>query len=279
MKRRGFTLIELLVVIAIIAIIAAILFPVFASAREKARQTTCASNLKQLGLAFIQYAQDYDQKFPSGQNLDPSFNKAIGMGWAGQLFGYAKSQGVYVCPDDNSVPPAGYWPCSYIFNSNLGLWLGSGSQYFPTNAGIIQGLADLKGPSKTVVLAEGYNNYMDPQPNVDMHSPVGMGMGPGWWMKDSQQAGSPSATVGLYDTGNMSAGQGTSGTQARNAVGRHSNGSNFLLADGHVKWLMPQTVSVGGNATNATDAQGVTGSGYSAAGTGAGVFAATFSGI
>ena len=64
MRKSGFTLIELLVVIAIIAILAAILFPVFAKAREKARQTSCLSNLKQLALATLMYAQDYDEKFP-----------------------------------------------------------------------------------------------------------------------------------------------------------------------------------------------------------------------
>jgi prepilin-type N-terminal cleavage/methylation domain-containing protein/prepilin-type processing-associated H-X9-DG protein len=68
MQKRGFTLIELLVVIAIIAILAAILFPVFAKAREKARQTSCLSNIKQLGLAALQYAQDYDETFPTINN-------------------------------------------------------------------------------------------------------------------------------------------------------------------------------------------------------------------
>ena len=75
-RRRGFTLIELLVVIAIIAILAAILFPVFAKAREKARQASCQSNEKQLGLAFLQYVQDNDEKFPA------NFRRPMGL--AGQ---------------------------------------------------------------------------------------------------------------------------------------------------------------------------------------------------
>ena len=94
--KRGFTLIELLVVIAIIAILAAILFPVFARAREKARQTSCLSNLKQLGLAWQMYAQDYDEIGPFCQ-----VNNLGGMGtahWPFLLKGYVKNNQIFDCP-------------------------------------------------------------------------------------------------------------------------------------------------------------------------------------
>ncbi len=91
--RRGFTLIELLVVIAIIAILAAILFPVFAKAREKARQASCASNLKQLGLAITQYTQDYDENLPN------SCLNTVGT-WRYMIYPYVKSTGVYKCPSN-----------------------------------------------------------------------------------------------------------------------------------------------------------------------------------
>src|SRR6202165_3160011 len=103
-RRSAFTLIELLVVIAIIAILAAILFPVFAKAREKARQTSCTSNIKQLGLAALQHTPDYDEYYPGGtvgQGNHGSF--AYGNGWAGQLYPFVKATGVYVCPDDPTV--------------------------------------------------------------------------------------------------------------------------------------------------------------------------------
>ena len=89
LKTNGFTLIELLVVIAIIAILAAILFPVFAQAREKARQSTCISNLKQLGLAYIMYADDYDDVPPySGDETWPGYNYDIS--WPNTLYPYLK---------------------------------------------------------------------------------------------------------------------------------------------------------------------------------------------
>ncbi len=104
---RGFTLIELLVVIAIISILAAILFPVFAQAREKARQITCLSNLKQIGLAFLQYNQDYDEMtisqntgtFPGG--IVPS--KGVRGNWYALLQPYTKNIAMFVCPDRSEV--------------------------------------------------------------------------------------------------------------------------------------------------------------------------------
>lgn len=116
MKRnRGFTLIELLVVIAIIAILAAILFPVFAQARESARKIACLSNMKQLGLAVTQYVQDYDEKFPFGKNWTGEFRDSCNGGcnkppfpkndqWKCgsnyQLEPYIKARMIWICPSD-----------------------------------------------------------------------------------------------------------------------------------------------------------------------------------
>jgi prepilin-type N-terminal cleavage/methylation domain-containing protein len=107
--RAGFTLIELLVVIAIIAILAAILFPVFAKAREAARKTSCVSNCRQLGMAMMQYTQDYDEAFP------PRFpNPAAGaaypckpcrtIDWRQYSFPYSRNMGIYRCPSDTGIP-------------------------------------------------------------------------------------------------------------------------------------------------------------------------------
>jgi len=104
-RKQGFTLIELLVVIAIIAILAAILFPVFASAREKARQTVCLSNEKQIGLALMMYTQDYDEDPIPGVELTPPINGGtIGIEPPdGLLASYIKEPNVWQCPDDAHV--------------------------------------------------------------------------------------------------------------------------------------------------------------------------------
>ncbi len=128
-SKRGFTLIELLVVIAIIAILAAILFPVFASAREKARQSTCASNMKQIALAMVQYVQDYDETYPQAYTYGMSQTgtacntpgggaaPALGcdatgiMSVSGLLNPYIKAYAVFVCPSD---PNGGLVPTNFI---------------------------------------------------------------------------------------------------------------------------------------------------------------------
>lgn len=113
--RRGFTLIELLVVIAIIAILAAILFPVFARAREKARQSSCQSNLKQIGLAWHMYAQDYDETHVmSDTNIGGGIRDQRPL-WTDALQPYIKNAQLFVCPSDAArVMSGGYAPVQQV---------------------------------------------------------------------------------------------------------------------------------------------------------------------
>jgi len=235
-KRRGFTLIELLVVIAIIAILAAILFPVFAKAREKARQITCLSNEKQLGLGIIQYTSDYDQHLPSGAVGNGGDN---GSGWVGEIYPYVKSLAVYTCPDDNTSGfPAGNVITSYGYNTNL-------SPKPNNNSAGANADAALTAPASTVVLVElgGTTEAMNQANGTvnDVSSCVTDG-GTGW-------------SCGSLETGPMIGGWTSAvglGLDGANPTGRHTNGSNFLLADGHAKWLAGTKVSTGGNASGPT---------------------------
>lgn len=129
--RRGFTLIELLVVIAIIAILAAILFPVFARAREAARATSCKSNIKQLGLAFAQYVQDYDETWPRD-----TVGGANNAGWADALQPYIKNQGIYQCPSEPTKTLAGPLQNNYVdyaYSRQLGQNASDASLYKPAS--------------------------------------------------------------------------------------------------------------------------------------------------
>jgi prepilin-type N-terminal cleavage/methylation domain-containing protein/prepilin-type processing-associated H-X9-DG protein len=141
-KRRatsGFTLIELLVVIAIIAILAAILFPVFATAREKARQASCQSNLRQLGIATLMYTQDYDETYPLYQYNDCVgftcfqywFGLRVGAGWdktKGLLYPYMKNGQIQRCPSFTGLPKFGDGN-GYGYN-----WGFIGSDYYVSNS-------------------------------------------------------------------------------------------------------------------------------------------------
>lgn len=250
-NHKGFTLIELLVVIAIIAILAAILFPVFAKVREKARQTSCASNEKQLGLAMMQYVQDYDETFPL---CSPLYTGYLGIGWGGRIHTYLKSADVYQCPDDSTarVGPGSSTFVSYGFNRSL--TFDNASAGYP---GPIGKLAGLNSPAKTVLLNEVRGCWAAVFPI------------PGTTYSNNDEFYTPSLNGVWGGQGNAEGGQilyvtGTLGSRARSAgsyidpatAGRHTDGSNFLLCDGHVKWLRGSSVSSGFNAAHPSDAQG-----------------------
>jgi prepilin-type N-terminal cleavage/methylation domain-containing protein/prepilin-type processing-associated H-X9-DG protein len=297
-RNKGFTLIELLVVIAIIAILAAILFPVFAKVREKARQTACLSNIRQLGLAIAQYNNDFDTCYPNGTN---PFGQANG--WAWQVYPYTSSAAVFTCPDD----PTPRAHTAYTFNGQNGstnytsygynndftqqvFWnnaavSGCGKNQCPNgNKGF--GLGNMTEPDKTVVLFEmtgsgGTSNASyeydittgNPgNPHSDYSATFGQGGSPSGDGTANNQDGyvDPSGanenfTEGggtqtdgklKYATGYMI--NSTAGADFNSPIGRHSGGSNFMLADGHAKWLRGGTVSAGRNNPVPNDAGGET---------------------
>jgi len=140
--RRGFTLIELLVVIAIIAILAAILFPVFARAREKARQSSCSSNLKQIGLAYLQYAQDYDEWFPGFLTGNTNLTRYY---WYQVIEPYMKNMQVVYCTSTlYLLTPNRYSTSSTASNSVIG-----GTDYFGYRMTIIP------NPAEKFLIADG----------------------------------------------------------------------------------------------------------------------------
>jgi prepilin-type N-terminal cleavage/methylation domain-containing protein/prepilin-type processing-associated H-X9-DG protein len=164
--RRGFTLIELLVVIAIIAILAAILFPVFAKARENARRASCQSNMKQIGLGIMQYTQDYDEMYPRR-----IFNQGAPSGfqpiWAQVIQPYIKSAQLFQCPSNGNAKSHftqtaqnnGQYPAiarSYAYNARFGNDDGN-----PT-----AGLSDVQSPAGKIIVSEIYgtdwNDYGSP---------------------------------------------------------------------------------------------------------------------
>ncbi len=216
-SRTGFTLIELLVVIAIIAILAAILFPVFQKVRENARRTACLSNEKQIGLAIIQYNQDFDEKFPCATAasliLAPTATSTgYPNGWANMIYPYVKSVGLYACPDDGAQAPK----VSYSMNYNI--WNhGNGNN----DAG--QGLAQLTAPASTVLLYEGGSRT----------TTLG-------------QVADPSLPLVKTNT-NLAGNSDWNTDNASQLATWHDNSpsrsANYLAMDGHAKYLKLSSVS------------------------------------
>jgi prepilin-type N-terminal cleavage/methylation domain-containing protein/prepilin-type processing-associated H-X9-DG protein len=202
MKTRGFTLIELLVVIAIISILAALLFPVFAQVRDKARQASCASNEKQIGLAAMQYVQDYDEtyflKAVGGVNY---MNNPVG-GTNFLLYPYMKTQGITSCPSQG-LPWASTYLTTYAYNGDFG----------GANPPII--MSQVTSPSSTILIGESTGLQNTLQPSTQ------------WYCTWLQNYEFPDGTS-VFPSADL---------PVILPYGRHAGGMNELFADGHVKWM------------------------------------------
>ncbi len=263
--RSAFTLIELLVVIAIIAILAAILFPVFQKVRENARRTACLSNTKQLGLGFIQYTQDFDEQLPYCFYGKPQ-------GWAGHLYPYVKSTGVFKCPDDstNTYSSAGNNPAvpvSYAMNQDLTPGSADDSQHrspsyslahFTAPASIVL-LYEIGGAPVDVTTNDESTQNFTSKPPSGFESPAGNGCDQlaGHWGSGSGAGDGGSAGLTLPLGVGLSQRPAT-GPQAIYllAPARHTAGANYILCDGHAKYFLPSSVSTGYGADASTYPQG-----------------------
>ncbi len=224
-KRSAFTLIELLVVIAIIAILAAILFPVFARARENARRSSCQSNLKQIALGAFQYLQDYDERFPN-QHTTGATSATPPVGWGDTIQPYLKSLQLYQCPSDpdaGTLTPTVRGYADYYINAALG---NTGTATAPRyNAGGISQSA-VENASLTIFIGEGVgdSSFSTARFRTNGFSTRGA-------VGNTAEETQPSyGTAGLISSG------GASGTAQR-----HLEGSNFSFTDGHVKWYRTGT--------------------------------------
>jgi len=241
-RQSGFTLIELLVVIAIIAILAAILFPVFAQARESARKASCLSNTRQLGLGAMMYTQDYDEMYPCNSWDTPFIgtrDNDLGQDirsythWPWRIMPYLKNKGVFVCPSDPSRGKSGWsgystdpndtWgvptPISVGHNQHL-FGYGGTTTSDPDWAQFYKPLsmAAVSSPSSTYMIADYGRGYME-----------------SWWVNNLRAAN----YTRVYNESAPGGGATADGTEPwksrfqSNQVQRHMAGQNITFADGH----------------------------------------------
>lgn len=274
----AFTLIELLIVIAIIMILAAVLFPVFETAREKSRQSACSSNLKQIGVAMLQYAQDYDEQLPCGNNsyqAPPVTNRNNSnfSGWAAQIYTYVKTTQVYACQDDQGTTETfgldthgiPYVPLSYAYNKAIpgGSYVGlSGGTWI----GVGPSLVKFTAPAVTVLICEIADAEADIAYPLETSDALANGSdGSGNFTGTS----APTAGGPFYATGRLACDTASSIGNTGSAYyklaksGVHSGGSNYLMCDGHVKWLIGTAVSGGNSNCVPWGPQNVTSTNYS----------------
>jgi len=162
-RRPAFTLIELLVVIAIIAILAAILFPVFAKAREKARQSSCQSNLKQLGVAVMSYVQDYDEMYPSSW-FSGGLAYPGAYQWNGAVAPYIKNTQVFQCPSDKALALA--------YAINVCYYNGSGVAGVSATRPTGRSLAQVADSAGTIILVDFTGGFEYGWADVAGHQPM-----------------------------------------------------------------------------------------------------------
>lgn len=237
-SRRAFTLIELLVVIAIIAILAAILFPVFAQAREKARGAACLSNMKQIGTATMMYAQDNDEYLPYGYAYTWPGQKDL-YWWQDLDRPYVKNEAVYTCP---SASPHVLWTSlrppglpkplvkDYICNAQGGAYAASGhKEWVNANGPFInnwqnpsRALAEIEDTAGTIAIFDGRSDAFEIWRLEQVDAWYNAGFGPAF------DGNSPDTK--LPDQGHVAK--------------RHSGGFNATFCDGHAKFIKNSTLGM-----------------------------------
>ncbi len=225
-QRKAFTLIELLVVIAIIALLAAILFPVFARARENARKSSCGNNMKQIGLGIAQYTQDYDEMMPIRRASDGA---QPGGGWPVVMQPYIKNVQLFKCPSDTSTPAAGRSTNSYAMHHDH------------INGGV--SIADFTATAQTIVVTEIRGASLDfTNTAIAVYDNDSLILGTSGWGALTRMGNAFNSAGSETDPNNRYSALRTA----------HLDGANYLAADGHVKFTRPSQICAGRTAPATT---------------------------